>query len=571
MTWDPEAASLHSSPVAKVRTSFLCRACGGVQPKWMGKCPDCGAWDALEKYVERPEQDGAAPGSLGAGFGGGLGDAAGEDGSGIAGVTEWISGGASGDAAIGVSSGETAGDGRRTLRRAGALPQQLSEIALDDVPRLSSGIAELDRVLGGGLVPGSVVLLGGDPGVGKSTLLLQSLAAMARRGSADRGRAPAAHRAILYVSSEESPRQIRLRAERLLGKGGAEDGSHAAPAEELGPLHVLAETNLARIVEQARRLRPVVCAIDSIQMVYRADLTAAPGSVTQLRRCCADLVQLAKRSGMAILVVGHVTKDGKLAGPKLLEHLVDVVLSFEGDRHHAYRIVRALKNRFGDTQELGLFEMAGDGLREVSEGASLPDPLEPPAPGTAICPTIVGSRCLLAEAQALTATGILGAARRKASGVDASRLAMLIAVLERHGGLRLADQDIFVSAAGGLRLVEPAADLAIVLAIAGVHYGRALAPATAVFGEVALTGAIRPVAGGEKRLREALRLGYRRVILAADERGGERRDPVAGAEIIPVRRLSEAIEHLSVDRRRIAAKDRTSRRDPVGPTSESVR
>ncbi|HMN97712.1 MAG TPA: DNA repair protein RadA [Phycisphaerales bacterium] len=536
--------------MAKARTSFVCRQCGGAQAKWMGKCPDCGAWDALEKFVETTDRSGLLIDAPSGGASAARGGAGADDL--LGGVSEWIGGAmaaggpasdATGGSAGGVGHGERSGSGsagevsveadaagaigastRSTFPgRSAARPTGLSEIPLDDVPRVSSGVAELDRVLGGGIVPGSVILLGGDPGIGKSTLLLQSLGLMASGGPQhpSAGTAP-----ILYVSSEESPRQIRLRAERL-----GLDGSS---------LFVLGETNLARIVEQARRLRPLVCAIDSIQMVHRSDLPAAPGSITQLRRCCTDLVHLAKRSGMAIFVVGHVTKDGQLAGPKLLEHLVDVVLSFEGDRHHAYRLVRAVKNRFGDTQELGLFEMTGDGLREVAEGALPADPLVPPAPGTAICPTIVGSRCLLAEVQALTATGILGAARRKASGIDASRLAMLIAVLEKHGGLRLADQDIYAAAAGGLRVVEPAADLAVALAIAGTHYGRTLEPGTVVFGEVALTGAVRPVPGTAKRVREALRRGFRRVILARESETFEG----FGNSTRPVASLADAIGML---------------------------
>lgn len=493
--------------MAKTRVHFVCRACGGVQAKWLGKCPDCGTWDALEKFVERPDAH-AGMGGAGAGFG--------DDRHGGP-VIEPGSDGSHGEAT----------DFAAQAGRAQAIP----DIPLDDVPRVATTIAEFDRVLGGGLVPGSVVLLGGDPGIGKSTLLLQALAGLAERSPAQR---------ILYVSSEESARQVRLRWARLVGGGG--EPEHSGSERML----VLAETNLARIVEQVRTLRPAVCAIDSIQMVYRGDLEAAPGSVAQLRRCCTDLVYLAKRSGMAVIVVGHVTKDGQLAGPKLLEHLVDVVLSFEGDRHHAYRVVRPVKNRFGSTQEIGLFEMTEGGLREVAEGSVRPDPDRPPPPGTAICPTMLGSRCLLAEIQALTATGILGATRRKASGIDANRLALLIAVLERHGGLRLADQDIFVSAAGGLRVVEPAADLALCLAIAGVHYGRRLSPGTAVIGEVDLTGRVRPVPQFDQRVREATRRGFRTVLVSPEHVEG----PASDSHVTVVRTLAEALEQLGGERRR---------------------
>lgn len=550
----------------------------------MGKCPDCGAWDSLEKFIE-PRDDGAdrhGGAGLGLGLDLGLGPGAergpGADGAGSAGEGE------------GIVDRTVAGAGPSAAGAPAASPvaRPLREIALDDVPRIPTGIREFDRVLGGGLVPGSVVLLGGDPGIGKSTLLLQALAGLA---------ASDPRRRILYVSSEESARQVRLRAERLLnvdgpGIGGTRFGGSqvsdtqfsdtqlsdtgprgsqprdvesvapVAPGESLATpapldadgasrLFVLAETNLARIGEQARRIRPVACAIDSIQMVYRGDLEAAPGSVAQLRRCCTDLVYLAKRSGMAVIVVGHVTKDGQLAGPKLLEHLVDVVLSFEGDRHHAHRVVRPVKNRFGSTQEIGLFEMTESGLREVAEGALRPDPGVPPAPGTAVCPTMLGSRCLLAEVQALTATGILGAARRKASGVDANRLALIIAILEKHGGLRLADQDVFVSVAGGVRVVEPAGDLAVALAIAGVHYGRRLAASTAVVGEVDLTGRVRPVPSLDQRIREAVRRGFRHVLAPPDaaaprEAGAPRDRPVPGDDaVVPVRTVGEALAWLA--------------------------
>ena len=281
--------------------------------------------------------------------------------------------------------------------------------------------------------------------------------------------------------------------------------------------------------------------IDSIQMVYKSDVEASPGSVTQLRRTCTELVYLAKVSGMAIVLVGHVTKDGHLAGPKLLEHLVDAVLSFEGDRHHAHRIVRGIKNRFGTTLEVGLFEMTGGGLREVSDTAALLDPKARPQPGSVICPAMHGTRCLLVEIQALTATGFLGAAKRRTSGLDGNRLAMLIAVLEKHGGLRLADQDVFASAVGGLRVSEPAADLAICLAIAGAHYSRAVPPGMAAMGEVGLGGEIRHVHQVEQRVRESNRLGYRTIMMPA-----EAPDPlIPGFQGVPVKTLQQAMEVLA--------------------------
>jgi DNA repair protein RadA/Sms len=276
-------------------------------------------------------------------------------------------------------------------------------------------------------------------------------------------------------------------------------------------------------------------------MVFKADLEASPGSVTQLRRCAMELVYLAKVSGMAIVLVGHVTKEGTLAGPKLLEHLVDAVLSFEGDRHHAHRVVRGIKNRFGTTLEVGLFEMTGLGLREVSDIASVLDPGAQPRPGSVVCPVMHGSRCLLVEVQALTATGILGAARRKVSGVDANRLAMLIAVLEKHGGLRLADQDVFASAVGGLKIAEPAADLALALAIAGAHLHRALPAGTTAIGEVGLGGEIRHVHQMESRVREACRLGYRRLVVPAH---APDLPALSAVEPLRVSSLAEALDEL---------------------------
>jgi len=397
--------------------------------------------------------------------------------------------------------------------------------------RLASGIGEFDRVLGGqggalGLVPGSAVLVGGEPGIGKSTLLLQAAAAWARGGTP-----------VLYVSSEESAQQVAMRAKRLT-------------PERCDSLFVLADTNLARIVEQARRVGPKVLVIDSVQMIYKPDVPAGPGSVTQLRRCCAELVYLAKASGIAVVLVGHVTKDGQLAGPRLLEHLVDAVLYFDGDRHHAHRIVRAVKNRFGTTQELGLFEMTGAGLKELPEGAG-PIAAKEARPGAAVCPILSGTRCILVEVQALTATGFLGAAKRKSSGLDANRLAMLIAVLEQHAGLRLADRDVFASSVGGIRVVEPASDLAVLLAIAGAHYKRSLPAGTACIGEVGLGGEVRGAPALEQRVREAVRLGYTRILVPpgaaiGEKMGNEKVGGVktAGVEVVSVKNVDRAMEQL---------------------------
>ncbi|MCL4221057.1 MAG: DNA repair protein RadA [Phycisphaerales bacterium] len=453
----------------RARTNFTCRTCGSSFPRWLGRCPDCGAWDALEE-----SRSAGPPDAVGA---------------------DW----------------SIAAPEARSIVEVGAEPS---------VARLPTGLAEFDRVLGispdgtAGIVPGSVLLVGGEPGVGKSTLLLQAAGAWARRGAR-----------VLYVSSEESAEQIRLRAERL----------------ELGlppELFLLAETNLQRIAEQARKIRPRVLLVDSVQMIFAPSVDGSPGSVSQMRRCGSELVMLAKSTSMSVVLVGHVTKDGQLAGPRLLEHLVDAVIYFEGERMHAARLVRAVKNRFGATLELGIFEMTGHGLRERS---SVPEVGQGEAcPGSVICPVIHGSRCLLAEIQALTATGFLGAAKRKSSGLDANRLAMIIAVLEQHAGLRLADRDIFAQVVGGMRVVEPASDLALLLAVAGAERRKSLESGVCAIGEVGLSGRLGGVTQMEQRLMEAARLGFGRVLvppIVLPQR-------TKGVEPLVVRSVQEAMEHL---------------------------
>lgn len=494
--------------MAKSRTNFVCRSCGGVQSKWMGKCPDCGAWDSLEEH--RVEKDLTRDPQRGV----------------VEGMKWAVEPG-------NASAGELANGGTVV---AAAMPiAQIEGNGVGIAGRLSTGISELDRVLGGGLVPGSVVLVGGDPGIGKSTLMLQAAGRIGGAGGDEsaKGVETATDGAnVLYVSSEESAEQVKLRAERL----------EIAGSENL---YVLADTNLARIVEQTRRVRPSVLVIDSVQMVYKADLDASPGSVAQLRRCCAELVYLAKLSGTAVIMVGHVTKDGQLAGPRLLEHLVDVVLYFEGDRHHAHRIIRGVKNRFGTTLEIGIFEMTDGGLREAPGGLGV-GTLEAGSerrPGSVVCPVMTGARCMLVEIQALSATGFLGAAKRKASGIDANRLAMIIAVLEQHAGMRLADRDLFASSVGGIRVVEPAADLALLLAIAGSQLRRGLEPGTAAVGEVGLGGEVRSVGQIEQRVKEAGRLGFRRVIVPAGKKG-KGVVKMDGVEVVGVRRIGEAVEEM---------------------------
>jgi DNA repair protein RadA/Sms len=493
----------------------------------MGKCPDCGAWDSLEE--QRVEKSAARDPQRGL-------------------IESW-SAGLAGPASASPGGADASESGAPVARSIADVGEGAGPI-----PRLRTGIGELDRVLGGGLVPGSVVLVGGDPGIGKSTLMLQAAGEMARgrsdgvtKSRSDEVKGAPAPDApptpslrhsvtpslpVLYCSSEESADQVRLRAQRL----GVAD---------LPGLFVLSDTNLARIVEQTRRVLPRVLVIDSVQMIYKADLDASPGSVAQLRRCCAELVYLAKVSNIAVVLVGHVTKEGQLAGPRLLEHLVDAVLYFEGDRYHAHRILRGVKNRFGTTLEIGIFEMTGEGLKEVPGGLGVGvlDPAAGSKIGSAICPIVTGTRCVLVELQALTATGFLGAAKRKSSGLDPNRLAMIIAVLEQHAELRLADRDIFASSVGGIRVAEPAADLALLLAIAGAHFRRTLEPGTAVVGEVGLGGEVRAVTQLEQRVSEAARLGFRRLIVPKPPKGAVKAP--AGVRIDAVATINGAIEHLT--------------------------
>ena len=392
----------------------------------------------------------------------------------------------------------------------------MAEVVLSAETRQRTGFTEFDRVLGGGAVAGSVVLVGGDPGIGKSTLLLQTAELAARAG----GR-------VLYVSAEESVLQIKLRAERL----GA-----ASPL-----LYLLAEVNLEAILEAAVRLRPAMLIVDSIQTVHSGEAPSSPGSVVQVRECAAGLIRLAKDQGVATFIVGHVTKEGALAGPRVLEHLVDTVLAFEGDRHHAYRILRATKNRFGSTNEIGIFEMAGGGLVEVpNPSAAFISERPEAAPGSVVVCAIEGTRSLLVEVQALTIPTSFGMPRRTAAGVDYNRLLVLLAVLERRGGLQLSSQDVYASVAGGISVDEPAADLGIAAAVASSLRNRPVDPRTVVVGEVGLAGEVRAVPQVERRLAEAARLGFGRAVVPRIE---SLKGP-AGLELIRVGDLTEALRAL---------------------------
>jgi DNA repair protein RadA/Sms len=480
--------------MAKARSIFLCNNCGSTHPKWMGKCPDCGTWDSLEPYTP-PAEDARRP--------------------------------AARDAATG------------DIARAGEAVT-IADIDQADSPRTSTGISEFDRVLGGGIVPGSAILVGGEPGIGKSTLLLQVAASLSSTGVLPVTGAPGHGRdaratKVLYVTSEESARQVALRAGRLGVTGSS--------------LLILAETNIERIVNQINKIKPDVVIVDSIQMIYKPQIPAAPGSVTQLRDCCMDLVYLAKATGIAVMFVGHVTKAGTLAGPKIIEHIVDTVVYFEGDRFHSHRIVRCIKNRFGSTHEVGLFEMTGEGLAEVRDPGNLfleqygpgPDGKPGQPSGSVITAAMQGSRVLLVEVQALTAASVIGAARRKVSGVSGDRVSMIIAVLEKRAEMKLAADDVFVNVAGGVKVAEPAIDLAIALAIASAHTNRPLPPGTLALGELGLGGEVRSVAQLDNRLREASRLGVGHAVVP---HVGGKLPKLNGMAVHQVRRLGQALADL---------------------------
>ena len=448
---------------AKPKTQYACEQCGALAAKWVGQCGDCGAWNSLRESVTAT-------------------DARGFD------------------------------YGDKTPSRA----QRLSELEPERIRRYSLAINEFDRVLGGGLVEGSVVLIGGDPGIGKSTLLLQCLGAMSGRIKA------------LYVTGEESSQQVGLRAQRL-GLGDADMG-------------VLCETAVARIIEVALAQKPRVLVIDSIQTIS-AELPSAPGSVAQVRECAAQLARFAKHTGCALFLVGHVTKEGTLAGPRVLEHMVDTVLYFEGEPGGRYRVIRAVKNRFGPVNELGIFAMLEDGLKPVNNPSAIfLSRHEQAVAGSVVMASREGSRALLLEAQALVVENHGGGARRVTIGQDTNRVAMLLGVLQRHGGLALYDHDVFINLVGGVRVVEPASDLAVIMAMVSSFRDRPFAADTVVFGEVGLAGEVRPVPNGEERVREATKHGFKRVILP--KANAPRRALAKGVDIAPVSRLAEALEYV---------------------------
>jgi DNA repair protein RadA/Sms len=440
-----------------VKVQYTCQACGYRSPRWLGRCPNCDAWNTLVEEIELPHRP-------------------------------------------------------RATRQ--AKPTPLPEVAPLPEERWPTGIGELDRVLGGGFVPGSLVLVGGDPGIGKSTLALQAAFRLAESG-----------RRVLYVAGEESAQQTRMRAERL----GA-----------LSPeVWVVAETDLEAVLGAARNLQPALLVVDSVQTVYRPDIPSSPGSVGQVRECASALLQLAKSEGVAVLLVGHVTKEGMLAGPKVLEHLVDTVLYFEGERHQAYRVLRATKNRFGSTNEIGVFEMRGSGLVEVPDpSAAFLSQRPERTPGAAVVCTVEGSRPLLVEVQALVNPAAFGTPRRATSGVDPNRLLLLLAVLEKHVGLAFSQADVYANAAGGVRVEEPAADLGVALAVVSSYRTLALDSRTVFCGELGLGGEVRAVPHLGRRLGEARKLGFGRALVPSGNTGVE----ADGLEVVPVGTVAEALD-----------------------------
>ncbi len=448
----------------KTKTFFQCQSCGCESPKWLGKCPDCNAWNS---FAEEKKETASRHASAASHFG-------------------------------------------------KSRPQPLNSVKPASSQRASSGIAELDRVLGGGIVAGSVILVGGDPGIGKSTLLLQAVSGITR--SSGKG---------LYVSGEESPEQIKIRAERL--------SIHS------GEIILLPETSLETILQAASKLEPGVMVIDSIQTVYTEELLSAPGSVSQVRECAAKLMLFAKRSDIPVFLVGHVTKEGAIAGPRILEHIVDTVLYFEGDRGHSYRILRTVKNRFGSTNEIGIFEMSDSGLLEVdnpSELFLLERPLQ--VSGSAVVASIEGTRTLMVELQSLVSQTNFGLPRRTTIGVDFNKVNLLVAVLEKKAGLHLGGMDIFVNVVGGLKLIEPAVDLGVVTAIVSSLKDVPIDQHTFVFGEVGLSGEIRAVANSEARLKEASKIGFRRAVIPAGN-AAKMRDTF-GLHVTGVKNVEECIK-----------------------------
>lgn len=462
--------------MARLQTKYICQQCGHETARWLGRCPECEAWDSLVEEVTVKETAASAkkPG------------------------------------------------GSQTLSRGivpmgSGAPIPITQVETIALKRLSSGIGEFDRVLGGGIVPGGLILVGGDPGIGKSTLLTQTAALIAAQNPDN---------SVLYISGEESAQQIKLRSGRL--------------SAESSNFLIGVETEIGIILHHLEALRPALAIIDSIQTMTDSTLESAPGSVTQVRTCAAHLARFAKGSGVPIVLIGHVTKEGSIAGPRVLEHIVDTVLSFEGDRHHAYRLLRAVKNRFGSTDELGIFEMHENGLAGVDNpSAVLLAERDASGNGSAVASSLEGSRALLVEVQALISRSNLASPRRTVTGMDHNRVSMILAVLEKRAGLKIAEQDVFVNVAGGIKVAEPATDLATALAVASNFREQPVEPFTILIGEIGLGGEIRAVSQIEKRLREAARQGFNKAVIS--KHNSSRLPKIADFTIVGVATIHDAL------------------------------
>lgn len=473
--------------MAKEKIVYVCAQCGYESPKWQGRCPACGEWNTFKEMTVRSAKSSPA----------------------------WGTGGG-----------------------AEAQPILLASVNAEEEPRINMLDAELNRVLGGGLVPGSLVLIGGEPGIGKSTLLLQTILRLNDRR-------------ILYASGEESERQIKLRADRLNKRqsispvNATENGVSPQEGSEEGALYLLCETRVEQILTHCKNLKPELLVIDSIQTMSVEGVESSPGSVTQIRESAAALLKFAKENAVPVLIVGHITKEGSIAGPKVLEHIVDTVLQFEGDRHYFYRILRSIKNRFGSTSELGIYEMRAEGLRPVDNPSELLlSQQKQELSGVAITAAIEGVRPFLIETQALVSTAAYGTPQRSATGFDLRRLNMLLAVLEKRVGFKLVQKDVFLNIAGGLRVADTAMDLAVIAAVLSSNVDTAIDSTTCMCGEVGLSGEIRPVSRIEQRIAEAQKLGFRRILVPENNIKGLNMKLVHGIEVIPVGRVEQALREL---------------------------
>ncbi|MBL0031594.1 MAG: DNA repair protein RadA [Bacteroidetes bacterium] len=456
--------------MAKIKTSFFCQNCGAQAPKWTGRCPSCGQWNTfVEEVIQRKED---LPG--------------------------W--------------------EKKDGVKKKVAQAQLLSEVAIKDEHRIALPDQEMHRVLGGGLVPGSLILMGGEPGIGKSTLLLQLALSMKKQS-------------VLYISGEESEQQIKMRADRLKLSSEA--------------FFILTETSLENIFQQISAMHPQILIIDSIQTIFSNKIESSPGSVSQIRECAGELLRFAKESSVPVFLIGHITKDGTIAGPKILEHMVDTVLQFEGDRHHVYRILRANKNRFGSTAEIGIYEMQGSGLREVDNPSEvLIANREESLSGVAISATMEGIRPLLIETQALVSSAVYGTPQRSSTGFDLRRLSMLLAVLEKRCGFRLGAKDVFLNIAGGIKVEDPAIDLAVICAVLSSSEDIAISPRIAFSAEVGLSGEIRPVTRIEQRISEAEKMGFEEILISKYNLKGLDKSRYKAIRINAVSKVEEVFQHL---------------------------